>query len=220
MEEAKRLQWRKRSGFTPVAPARVVPPAAAPPPRPRRRRPPLRRAPPRLLSPLRHSPRPPPPRARVLAQPAPHPLLLPRPPPPPPHPSLLHLPPLLTPSSFAPSALPAHALLVKSGHSASGDPFLGSALVSFYARNRLLGDARRVLKEMPRRDTAVCNALLSAYARADLLDATEKLFGEMPDRNVVSWTAMVSGYAQNGRHEEAVGAFWRCGRGQGCSRMS
>uniref|UniRef100_A0A8I6XPH8 Pentatricopeptide repeat-containing protein n=1 Tax=Hordeum vulgare subsp. vulgare TaxID=112509 RepID=A0A8I6XPH8_HORVV len=64
-------------------------------------------------------------------------------------------------------------------------------------------------------DTAVCNALLSAYARAGLLDAVEKLFREMLDRNVVSWTAMVSGYEQNGRHEEAVGAFLEMWKGAG-----
>ncbi|KAF7046159.1 hypothetical protein CFC21_055210 [Triticum aestivum] len=119
------------------------------------------------------------------------------------------------PPSSAPFALSAHALLLRSGHLAPGDPFLGSALVSFYARTRLLRDARRVFDEMPRGDTAVSNALLSAYARAGLLDAAEKLFGEMPDRNVVSWTAMVSGYVQNGRHEEAVGAFLEMWEGAG-----
>uniref|UniRef100_A0A0D9WL86 Pentacotripeptide-repeat region of PRORP domain-containing protein n=1 Tax=Leersia perrieri TaxID=77586 RepID=A0A0D9WL86_9ORYZ len=95
-----------------------------------------------------------------------------------------------------------------SGHFASGgDPFLASALVSFYAKNRLLVDARKVFDEMACRDTAVYNALLSAYAKGGLIDSAEKLFDEMPERNVVSWTAMVSGYAQNGRHEEAVETF-------------
>ncbi|CAM0954632.1 unnamed protein product [Alopecurus aequalis] len=116
---------------------------------------------------------------------------------------------------FAPFALSSHALLVKSGHFASGDPFLGSALVSFYARNRLLNQARRVFEEMPRRDTAVYNALLSAYTRGGLLNKAEKLFGVMPERNVVSWTAMVSGYAQNGLHAEAVETFLAMWEGEG-----
>ncbi|XP_010228040.2 pentatricopeptide repeat-containing protein At5g08510 [Brachypodium distachyon] len=118
-------------------------------------------------------------------------------------------------ASHAPFALCSHALLVKSGHFASGDPFLGSALVSFYAKSRLLDEARRVFDEMPRRDTAVYNALLSAYARCGLVDAAEKLFGEMTERNVVSWTAMVSGYAQNGRHEAAVETFLEMWEGAG-----
>ncbi|KAL6606545.1 hypothetical protein ACP70R_042198 [Stipagrostis hirtigluma subsp. patula] len=113
-----------------------------------------------------------------------------------------------TSSSFMRFAVCSHALLVKSGHfAAGGDPFLASALVSFYAKNRLLDDARRVFDEMPRKDAAVYNALLSAYTRLGLIDAAEGLFEEMPEKNVVSWTAMVSGYAQNGRHEKAVETF-------------
>ncbi|OEL32709.1 Pentatricopeptide repeat-containing protein [Dichanthelium oligosanthes] len=111
-------------------------------------------------------------------------------------------------SSSARFAVCAHALLIKSGHFASaGDPFLASALVSFYAKNRLLSEARRVFDDLPRRDAAVYNALLSAYTRSGHIDAAEKLFEEMPEKNVVSWTAMVSGYAQNGRHEQAVETF-------------
>jgi len=99
-------------------------------------------------------------------------------------------------------------LLIKSGHFASaGDPFLASALVSFYAKNRLLAEARLVFDELPCRDAAVYNALLSAYTRGGLIDTAEKLFEEMPEKNVVSWTAMVSGYAQNGKHEQAVETF-------------
>nr|CAB3469300.1 unnamed protein product [Digitaria exilis] len=111
-------------------------------------------------------------------------------------------------SSSARLAVCAHALLVKSGHFVSGgDPFLASALVSFYAKNRLLDAARRVFDELPRKDAAVYNALLSAYTRGGLIDAAEKLFEEMPEKNVVSWTAMVSGYTQNGRHDQAVEKF-------------
>jgi hypothetical protein len=55
------------------------------------------------------------------------------------------------PSSPMKVAVSAHALLVKSGHLASGgDPFLASALVSFYAKNRLLDEARRAFEEIPR----------------------------------------------------------------------
>ncbi|KAI4991475.1 hypothetical protein ZWY2020_039846 [Hordeum vulgare] len=134
------------------------------------------RAPPRLLS-LRHS-RPPPPCARVLAARSSssfsraHRLRLLT--------SLLHLPPLSPPLRALRAPIPSSSPATPRRQPSSA-PF-----VSFYARNRLLGDARRVLNEMPRRDTAVCNALLSAYARAGLLDAVEKLFGEMPDRNIVS----------------------------------
>jgi len=111
-------------------------------------------------------------------------------------------------SSSTRFAVCAHALLIKSGHFASaGDPFLASALVSFYAKNRLLAEARLVFDELPCRDAAVYNALLSAYTRGGLIDTAEKLFEEMPEKNVVSWTAMVSGYAQNGKHEQAVETF-------------
>ncbi|BAS95916.1 pentatricopeptide repeat-containing protein At5g08510 isoform X2 [Oryza sativa Japonica Group] len=144
----------------------------------------------------------------------PHPLLLP-------FFSRLHRLRLLTPLSFTllfssssssassstPFFLCSHSLLIKLGHFASSDPFLSSALVSFYAKSKLLVEARKVFDELTCRDTAVYNALLSAYAKGGLVDSAEKLFEEMPDRNVVSWTAMVSGYAQNGRHEEAVETF-------------
>uniref|UniRef100_A0A0E0PSU8 Pentatricopeptide repeat-containing protein n=1 Tax=Oryza rufipogon TaxID=4529 RepID=A0A0E0PSU8_ORYRU len=144
----------------------------------------------------------------------PHPLLLP-------FFSRLHRLRLLTPLSFTllfssssssassstPFFLCSHSLLIKLGHFALSDPFLSSALVSFYAKSKLLVEARKVFDELTCRDTAVYNALLSAYVKGGLVDSAEKLFEEMPERNVVSWTAMVSGYAQNGRHEEAVETF-------------
>ncbi|KAG8094062.1 hypothetical protein GUJ93_ZPchr0012g18946 [Zizania palustris] len=147
----------------------------------------------------------------------PHPLLLP-------FFCRLHRFRLLTPLSFAllfsssfasssssstPFFFCSHSLLIRAGHVASGDPFIASALVSFYAKNHLLAEARKVFEETTcrHRHTAVYNALLSAYAKGGLIDSAEKLFEQMPERNVVSWTAMVSGYAQNGWHEEAVETF-------------
>ncbi|KAG2603870.1 hypothetical protein PVAP13_4NG014686, partial [Panicum virgatum] len=115
--------------------------------------------------------------------------------------------PLLSPSSPAPTAsasspallhpalLLRRRILLFGQFASAGDPFLASALVSFYAKNRLLAEARRVFDELPRRDAAVYNALLSAYTRGGLIDTAEKLFEEMPEKNV------------NGKHEQAVETF-------------
>ncbi|GJN01150.1 hypothetical protein PR202_ga18393 [Eleusine coracana subsp. coracana] len=124
--------------------------------------------------------------------------LLSHPPPPHSHPALLH-PPLLIFRHFG--FLFVHEIFFWRPRlaeqvwplRAGGDPFLAFALVSFYAKNRLLAEARRMFEEIPRRDAAVYNALLSAYAKGGHVDAADKLSHEMPERNVVPWTAMVSG---------------------------
>ncbi|XP_062198049.1 pentatricopeptide repeat-containing protein At5g56310-like [Phragmites australis] len=56
-------------------------------------------------------------------------------------------------------------------------------------------------------DAYVANGLVRAYSVAGRLRAARRVFDELPERNVAVYTTMVSAYAQNGRHENAIGAF-------------
>ncbi|XP_037478581.1 pentatricopeptide repeat-containing protein At5g56310-like [Triticum dicoccoides] len=56
-------------------------------------------------------------------------------------------------------------------------------------------------------DTYVANGLVRAYSVAGLIGVARKVFDELPERSVVVYTTMVSGYAQNGRYQDAMGAF-------------
>ncbi|XP_044963111.1 pentatricopeptide repeat-containing protein At5g56310-like [Hordeum vulgare subsp. vulgare] len=64
-----------------------------------------------------------------------------------------------------------------------------------------------VVKHGLNRDTYVANGLVRAYSVAGLIGVARKVFDELPLRSVVVYTTMVSGYAQNGRYQDAMGAF-------------
>nr|CAD1830293.1 unnamed protein product [Ananas comosus var. bracteatus] len=170
-------------------------------------------------------PHPPPSSTTASSTPSPSP---PPPPRPIPRPLLPHAPPRPPPqplsftllfSSLASAAAGAgagdgggggralHALLLKSG--VPRDAFVATALIDLYAKSGLLGPARRLFDETPRRDVAVWNSMIAGYARGGDLARAGELFDAMPERNVVSWTSLVSGYARSGRCEEAVRVFLR-----------
>uniref|UniRef100_A0ACD5T814 Uncharacterized protein n=1 Tax=Avena sativa TaxID=4498 RepID=A0ACD5T814_AVESA len=56
-------------------------------------------------------------------------------------------------------------------------------------------------------DTYVANGLVRAYSVAGRVRVARKVFDELPERSAVVYTTMVSGYAQNGRYQDAIGAF-------------
>ncbi|XP_076911642.1 putative pentatricopeptide repeat-containing protein At3g23330 [Bidens hawaiensis] len=84
-----------------------------------------------------------------------------------------------------------HGYVVKSGWGCS--VFLGSALVDFYAKSMVLGDARQVFDEIPVKNMVCVNAILSGYADAKMFVDGFELFKTMPGLNLGydNWTFTV-----------------------------
>ncbi|XP_074270345.1 putative pentatricopeptide repeat-containing protein At5g37570 [Silene latifolia] len=98
-----------------------------------------------------------------------------------------------------------HGLLIKYG--IDDDLFVGSSLVDFYGKCRLLGDAQKVFDEMPVRNEVSWTTLVMAYANDGELGSARRVFDEMPKRNQVSWNVMISGYVKKGELDEAKTLF-------------
>ncbi|KAF8116226.1 hypothetical protein N665_0020s0078 [Sinapis alba] len=98
-----------------------------------------------------------------------------------------------------------HTQVVKLG--CDLDRYVHTSLISMYARNGSLEDARKVFDTSSHRDVVSCTALITGYAsRGDVLSA-RKMFDEIPDKDVVSWNAMITGYIENGSCKEALELF-------------
>ncbi|KAK9064420.1 hypothetical protein SSX86_015802 [Deinandra increscens subsp. villosa] len=84
-----------------------------------------------------------------------------------------------------------HAHVVKSGWGCS--VYLGSALVDFYSKSMVVGDARQVFDEIPVKNTVCANALLSAYSDAKMWVDGLELLKSMPFLNLCydNWTLSV-----------------------------
>eukprot|EP01018_Ginkgo_biloba_P001792 Gb_35793 [translate_table: standard] len=88
-----------------------------------------------------------------------------------------------------------------------GDVSLCNAMITRYANNRKLEDARHVFDKMPQRTVVSWNAMIAGYAKNGRLETARNLFDRMPQRNVVSWTTLVAGYAKHGRIDDACQLF-------------
>eukprot|EP01018_Ginkgo_biloba_P025377 Gb_18462 [translate_table: standard] len=95
-----------------------------------------------------------------------------------------------------------HACVLKIGF--DSDVFVGSALVTMYARCGIIDDASQVINKMPKTDLASWNAMVAGYVQNGRIPDARQVFDKLSQRNVVSWTAMIAGYAQNGFYEEAL----------------
>ncbi|XP_020095092.1 pentatricopeptide repeat-containing protein At2g21090-like [Ananas comosus] len=131
-------------------------------------------------------------------------LSLARPPPtfpssPPSSTNLLHFP------IAAPPPPPAHAHVLALGFAPS--VVVSGALLTAYAKCRLLGHARKVFDEMPVRDVLAWTALVHGYSTSGDLVSACKLFDQMPSRNTISWTALIGGLNRNGEPYEALDMF-------------
>ncbi|KAJ9163133.1 hypothetical protein P3X46_022835 [Hevea brasiliensis] len=98
-----------------------------------------------------------------------------------------------------------HAHILKLG--LENDAFVHTSLITMYAQNGELENARMVFKKSSMRDAVSFTALITGYASRGFLDEARELFDEIPVRDVVSWNAMIAGYAQSGRFEEALAFF-------------
>ncbi|CAN7097881.1 unnamed protein product [Brassica rapa subsp. narinosa] len=98
-----------------------------------------------------------------------------------------------------------HAQVLKLG--CDRDRYVHTSLISMYARNGRLEDARKVFDTSSQRDVVSCTALITGYASRGDVRSARKVFDEMPERDVVSWNAMITGYVENGGYEEALELF-------------
>ncbi|CAA7026245.1 unnamed protein product [Microthlaspi erraticum] len=87
------------------------------------------------------------------------------------------------------------------------DLYIHTSLVSMYAQNGRLEDARKVFDKSPHRDVVSYTALITGYASRGYIRSARKMFDEIPMRDVVSWNAMISGYAETGNYKEALRLF-------------
>ncbi|XP_024523901.1 pentatricopeptide repeat-containing protein At4g02750-like [Selaginella moellendorffii] len=81
-----------------------------------------------------------------------------------------------------------------------------STMLSAYAQNGLLDEAKQTFGLMPQHNSTSSTAMLASYAQHKQLRESKVLFDNMLERDVVSWTAMLAAYAHNGhvRHSERL----------------
>lgn len=63
------------------------------------------------------------------------------------------------------------------------------------------------IKLLGKLDVYIGNSLVSCYARCGSLEDSVLAFRKMKQKNLVTWNALICGYAQNGRGQEALGAY-------------
>eukprot|EP01018_Ginkgo_biloba_P039230 Gb_00867 [translate_table: standard] len=90
-----------------------------------------------------------------------------------------------------------------------GNLISSNVLLTKYAKNGRIDDARQLFDKMSERDVVSWTAMVTGYAQNGRIDDARHMFDRIPERNVVSWNAMVAGYAQNGRMKDAHTLFNR-----------
>ncbi|XP_024532391.1 pentatricopeptide repeat-containing protein At1g62260, mitochondrial-like [Selaginella moellendorffii] len=93
----------------------------------------------------------------------------------------------------------------------SKNRFSWSIMISIYAQQQQLDDARHIFDAMPDgiRDVVHWNTILTGYANSGFLSmaVARALFDRMPQWSVVSWTALITVYAQGGHLASSRHAF-------------
>ena len=84
---------------------------------------------------------------------------------------------------------------------------LWKLMLTGYARNRRLRDARMLFDSMPEKDVVSWNAMLSGYVRSGHVDEARDVFDRMPHKNSISWNGLLAAYVRSGRLEEARRLF-------------
>ncbi|XP_057449226.1 pentatricopeptide repeat-containing protein At3g21470 [Lotus japonicus] len=89
-----------------------------------------------------------------------------------------------------------HAESIKAG--SDSDVFIGTALVTTYAKCGVVWDARKLFDAMPERNVVTWNAMISGYMRNGDMESASLVFEEMPGKTGVTWSQMIGGFARNG----------------------
>ena len=77
-------------------------------------------------------------------------------------------------------------------------------MLTAYAQNGQLTNARKMFDEMPQRTTASYNAMISAYIRNGCnVREAYKIFSLLSERNLVSYSAMITGFVKAGMMHRA-----------------
>eukprot|EP01018_Ginkgo_biloba_P007459 Gb_18840 [translate_table: standard] len=82
-----------------------------------------------------------------------------------------------------------------------------NSMITKYAKNGRIENARQLFDRMPIRDVVSWNAMIAGYVQNGRIENARQLFEIMPKRDVVSWTVMITGYGKNGRVSEAYNLF-------------
>nr|CAB3483664.1 unnamed protein product [Digitaria exilis] len=102
--------------------------------------------------------------------------------------------------------------------------YMGSSLISMYAKCGLIEDARKVFDGMHERNVvcwtsmisgytqlgkelSVKNSLIDMYSKCGDVKKAYEIFSGLTERDVFSWTAMIMGFAVNGLCGEALDLF-------------
>ncbi|KAL9323475.1 hypothetical protein ACSQ67_008332 [Phaseolus vulgaris] len=78
-----------------------------------------------------------------------------------------------------------------------------NAVMDGYVKCGLLGEARRVFKEIEEPSVVSWTVVLEGVVKWEGVESGRAVFDLMPERNEVAWTVMIKGYVGNGFTEEA-----------------
>lgn len=84
-----------------------------------------------------------------------------------------------------------------------------NALISGYASNRRIRDAREVFEQMPNPNVLSWTAMVNGYIEVKEVRTALELFSLMPNKNEVTWSVISGGFVDNGNYEEAINFFTR-----------
>ncbi|KAL9239488.1 hypothetical protein vseg_013803 [Gypsophila vaccaria] len=84
-----------------------------------------------------------------------------------------------------------------------------NCMISGFARNYMISDARRVFEAMPARNLVSWTAMLSGYIACGNMEDARKFFDSVPEgmKTRVCWDVMLNGYIKFGRIREARELF-------------
>ncbi|URD85602.1 PPR repeat [Musa troglodytarum] len=88
-------------------------------------------------------------------------------------------------------------------------------MISAYAKNGRVVEARRLFDQMPYRNLVSWNTMIAGYSHNGCVAEAAELFDRMPKRDAFSWTLMITCYTRNGELEEARRLFDRMMRKEG-----
>lgn len=77
-----------------------------------------------------------------------------------------------------------------------------NSVMNMYVKCGLMGDARRIFKEMSERSVVSWTVILDGVINWEGLRNAQQMFDEMPGRNEVAWTIMITGYIERGFSKE------------------
>ncbi|KAL5071263.1 hypothetical protein RYX36_022150 [Vicia faba] len=104
-----------------------------------------------------------------------------------------------------------HGMVLK--HGFVTNVYVGNALVDMYGKCGGLGEAKKVLEGMPRKDCVSWNSIITACATNGMvheaLDLLENMLLSELEPNVVTWSAVIGGFSSNGYDVESVELFSR-----------